>query len=72
MAVGLRPALKISLWRALTKMPFAILLLLLFNPQTPQNPATTILALRAVILFIAQRQREIAFGEKSGREGVLN
>ncbi len=67
-AVGLRRALEVSLLRGLTEIPFAIVLVLLSNPQNPLNPATLIamLGLGAATAFVAWHLLRLTLGEKGG------
>jgi len=75
-AVPRRRALKISLWRSLTEIPFAIVLVLLCNPQNPLDFGVLIvmLALGAATAFVAWHRLRLTLGEKGGtvQEGELH
>ena len=74
-AVSRRHALAICWWRSLTEIPFAIVLVLLCNPQNPLDIGTLIamLALGAATTFIAWHWLRLTLGEKGGsvKEGEL-
>jgi hypothetical protein len=73
--VSQRRCLEISLWRSLTEIPYAIVLVLLCNPQNPLDPGTLIvmLAMGAATALLAWRGLRLALGEKgaSVRDGEL-
>jgi hypothetical protein len=74
-AVSRRQAVEICWWRSMTEIPFAIVLVLLCNPQNPLDVATLIvmLAMGAATTFVAWHWLRLKLGEKGGsvREGEL-
>jgi hypothetical protein len=67
-AIGLSRAIKVSILRGLTEIPFAIVLVLLCNPQNPMNFATVIvmLSLGAATAFVAWHLMRLTLGEMGG------
>jgi Zn-dependent protease with chaperone function len=74
-AVSLRQAVEICWWRSMTEIPFAIVLVLLCNPQNPLDVPTLIvmLAMGAATTFVGWHWLRLKLGEKGGsvREGEL-
>jgi Protein of unknown function (DUF1266) len=74
-AISRRQAVEICWWRSMTEIPFAIVLVLLSNPQNPLDVATLIvmLAMGAATTFVAWHWLRLRLGEKGGsvREGEL-
>jgi len=74
-AVPLRQAVEICWWRGMTEIPFAIVLVLLCNPQNPLDGPTlfVMLAMGAATTFVAWHWLRLKLGEKGGsvKEGEL-
>jgi len=74
-AVSRWRAVEICWWPSMTEIPFAIVLVLLCNPQNPLDVPTLIvmLAMGAATTFVAWHWLRIKLGEKGGavREGEL-
>ncbi|HSR08701.1 MAG TPA: DUF1266 domain-containing protein [Bryobacteraceae bacterium] len=74
-AVSRRRAVEICWWRSMTEIPFAIVLVLLCNPQNPLDVPTLIvmLAMGVATTFVAWHWLRLKLGEKGGsvQEGEL-